>query len=179
MIIPGATLAKQNLVRGLLASSHQVQPCGIDLSLRRVLRWTSAATIDFDNTRRQGANTTEMPFDEKTSSLKLPSGAYLVEFNETVHIPLDAMGQLFVRSSLWRSGATLSAGLVDAGYEGAMGGLLDVRNPHGIVLIKNAKLGQISMHSLSEKVVGYDGIYQRASSLGIDQQAPTDSNKKL
>jgi dUTP pyrophosphatase len=119
-----------------------------------------------------------MPFDEKTSSLILPSGAYLVEFNETVHIPLDAMGQLFVRSSLWRSGATLSAGLVDAGYEGAMGGLLDVRNPHGITLIKNAKLGQISIHSLSEKVAGYGGIYQRASSVAAGQDGLTLSTKK-
>lgn len=177
MIIPGTTLFQRNLVRSVLAGS-QVQPCGIDLSLRRVLRWTSAATIDFDNTRRKGADATEMPFDEKTSSLILPSGAYLVEFNETVHIPLDAMGQLFVRSSLWRSGATLSAGLVDAGYEGAMGGLLDVRNPHGITLIKNAKLGQISIHSLSEKVAGYGGIYQRASSVAAGQDGLTLSTKK-
>jgi dUTP pyrophosphatase len=175
MIIPGATLVKRNLVRGVLANS-QVQPCGIDLSLRRVLRWKSAATIDFDNTRRKSAETAEVPFDEKTTSLVLTCGAYLVEFNETVHIPLDAMGQLFVRSSLWRSGVTLSAGLVDAGYEGAMGGLLDVRNPFGIILIKNAKLGQITMHSLPEKVTGYDGIYQRASSVAVGQQhGPTGS----
>lgn len=40
----------------------------------------------------------------------LESGAYLVEFNETVDVPLDLMGQIFVRSSLFRSGALLSAG---------------------------------------------------------------------
>lgn len=175
MIIPGSNLVQRNLVRGVLAAG-QVQPCGVDLSLRRVFRWTSAATIDFDNTQRKGADTIEIPFDGKT--LVLPSGAYLVEFNETVHIPLDAMGQLFVRSSLWRSGATLSAGLVDAGYEGAMGGLLDVRNPFGITLVKNAKLGQISMHSLSEKVTGYNGIYQSSSSVGAGQRQPLIGSTK-
>lgn len=34
------------------------------------------------------------------------------------------MGQLFVRSSLFRSGALVSAGVMDAGYQGAIGLLL-------------------------------------------------------
>jgi dUTP pyrophosphatase len=188
MIIPGARLLSRNLVRGLLSQS-QVQPCGVDLSLKRILRWTSPGTIDFSNTRRITASTLELPFDTTTDAVTLNQGAYLVEFNETVEIPLDAMGELFVRSSLWRSGATLSAGVVDAGYEGAMGGLLDVRNPFGLVLYRDAKLGQVCRHyyllfladkrsflivatsfqivmsTLSEKVQGYCGIYQRAKAM--------------
>lgn len=147
MIIPGARLVSRNLVRGLLSPS-QVQPCGVDLSLRKILRWTSPGAIDFSNTRRVTASTLEVPFDTTTDAVTLSQGAYLVEFNETVDIPLDAMGELFVRSSLWRSGATLSAGVVDAGYEGAMGGLLDVRNPFGLVLYRDAKLGQVCSRHL-------------------------------
>lgn len=76
---------------------------------------------------------------------------------------------MFVRSSLWRSGATLTAGVVDAGYEGALAALLDIKNPAGTVLHKDAKLGQIVMHQLEEKVAGYCGIYQfSGSSLGRD-----------
>ncbi|EJD46086.1 deoxyuridine 5'-triphosphate nucleotidohydrolase [Auricularia subglabra TFB-10046 SS5] len=171
MIIPGAHLITRNLVRGTLSSSQQCQPCGVDLSLRRVLRWTSAGAVDFDNTRRQAAHTAEVPFDEETQGIALRPGAYLVEFNETVSIPLDGMGQLFGRSSLWRSGVTLTSGLVDAGYEGAMGGLLDVRNPHGVTLFRNAKLGQIVIHTLTEPVAGYSGVYQ--SSAAIGRQAAT------
>jgi hypothetical protein len=78
------------------------------------------------------------------------------------------MGQVFVRSSL-RSGALLTAGVVDAGYEGAPGALLDVRNPAGLILCKDAKLGQIILHQLEERVAGYHGIYQfSASSPGRD-----------
>lgn len=44
------------------------------------------------------------------------SGSYLVEFNESVDVPLDLMGQIFVRSSLFRLGALLSAGVMDSGY---------------------------------------------------------------
>ena len=35
----------------------------------------------------------------------LKMGSYMVDFNEVVDVPLDLMGQVFVRSSLFRSGA--------------------------------------------------------------------------
>ncbi|KAM0464052.1 hypothetical protein ACHAO4_000779 [Trichoderma viride] len=169
MLLSGASIVNQGIVRNLQSALQQLQPCGVDLSLRRVLTWTSPATIDFDNSNRQAANTSELRFDKETATIKLRQGAYLVEFNETVSVPLDYMGQVFVRSSLWRSGATLTAGVVDAGYEGALGALLDVKNPAGILLYKDAKLGQIVMHQLEEKVAGYRGIYQfSGSSLGRD-----------
>lgn len=151
---------KRAAVRRLLSPAQQIQPCGVDVSLRRVLQWTSPATIDFDNTRRRSARTRELSYAAGKDEITLPRGCYLVEFNETVHIPLDCMGQLFVRSSLWRSGALLTAGVIDAGYEGALGALLDVRNREGLVLCRNAKLGQVALHRLDEEVVGYSGVYQ-------------------
>jgi dUTP pyrophosphatase len=63
----------------------------------------------------------------------------------------------------------LTAGVVDAGYEGALGAVLDVRNPAGIILCKDAKLGQFALHRLEKMVAGYHSIYQfSASSLGRD-----------
>ncbi|KAL6834451.1 dUTPase-like protein [Trichoderma camerunense] len=169
MLMSGASIVKQGIVRNLRSATKQLQPCGVDLTLHRVLAWTSPATIDFDNSHRQAANASELRFNKDTETIKLRQGAYLVEFNETVSVPLDYMGQVFVRLSLWRSGATLTAGVVDAGYEGALGALLDIKNPAGIVLHKDAKLGQIVMHQLEDKVAGYCGIYQfSGSSLGRD-----------
>lgn len=54
------------------------------------------------------------------------SGSYLVEFNESVDVPLDLMGQIFVRSSLFRLEALLSAGVMDSGYKGGVGAMLQV-----------------------------------------------------
>ena len=164
IMLSGASIVKRGIVRNLRSATQQVQPCGVDVSLRKVLQWTSSATIDFDNSRRQSAATSELPFSSKNNTLTLPQGAYLVEFNETVRIPLDCMGQVFVRSSLWRSGASLSAGVVDAGYEGALGALLDVRNPHGIVLHRDAKVGQVAVNKMEEEVAGYSGVYQSSTS---------------
>ncbi|KAK4161324.1 dUTPase-like protein [Cladorrhinum sp. PSN259] len=181
-MLSGASIIKQGIVRNLRSVSHQMQPCGVDLSLRRVIKWTSPATVDFDNSRRQvAAQAAEIPFSQSSAEIvKLAQGAYLVEFNETVDTPLDCMGQVFVRSSLWRSGATLAAGVVDSGYKGGLGALLDVRNPAGIILYRDAKLGQICFHRMEEKVDGYSGIYQNSvDSVGRDGKAPSSVDDLL
>jgi dUTP pyrophosphatase len=75
--------------------------------------------MDFNNTHRMTADTSPILFqhNDTGSFLNLTTGSYLIEFNETVNMHLDAMGQVFVRSSLWRSGATIQAGVMDSGYE--------------------------------------------------------------
>ena len=122
--------------------------------------------IDFDNSRRKIAVTKVVPFSECGSpSIFLPAGAYTVEFNEWVDMPLDVMGQVFPRSSLWRSGATISTGVVDSGYVGALGAQLQVWNAQGLQLYAQARLAQIVCHKMEEKVEGYDGVYQESQSL--------------
>src|SRR4051794_19219730 len=100
MILSGLEVVSRHLVRNLGHVTQQQQPCGIDLTLRQVSRWTSAATIDFDNTKRQAAKTSSLPFDEANHIITLQPGAYLIDFNETVHIPRNCMGSVFPRSSL-------------------------------------------------------------------------------
>ncbi|EED12341.1 dUTPase, putative [Talaromyces stipitatus ATCC 10500] len=177
MILTGRRILTQNFVRSLLQPTHQQQPCGIDLTLRQISKWTSAATIDFSNTQRQAAKTSLLEFTTTAFSqeegIKLEPGAYLVDFNESVRIPLNCMASVFPRSSLWRNGVGIVAGVVDAGYEGAMGAMMDVRNPEGVVLHKNAKVAQIVFCEMTESVKeGYKGVYQFAGeSVGRDGTA--------
>lgn len=169
MILSGLEVVTRQLVRNLQHVAQQQQPCGVDLTLHQVSEWTSAASIDFNNTKRQAAKTSSLPFDSISHAITLQPGAYLVDFNETVQIPRNCMGSVFPRSSLWRSGVGIAAGVVDAGYEGAMGALLEVMNPNGVVLYQNAKLAQIVFEELGETVKGYNGIYQSStSSVGRD-----------
>lgn len=164
MILSGLEIVTRQLVRNLRHVAQQQQPCGVDLSLRQVSKWTSAATIDFDNSKRQAAQTSNLPFDNTNHTIRLQPGAYLIDFNETVEIPRNCMATVFSRSSLWRSGVGISAGVVDAGYQGAVGALMEVKNPNGIVLHKNAKLAQIVFEQMGETVEGYSGIYQSSTS---------------
>ncbi|KAJ5149220.1 hypothetical protein N7448_000798 [Penicillium atrosanguineum] len=166
MILSGTQILSRSLVQGLLNTSLQLQPCGIDLTLRQISLWSTPATIDFSNANRKAAKTSILQFEDK---ITLKPGSYLIDFNETVKVPRNCMASVFPRSSLWRSGVGISAGVVDAGYQGAMGALMDVRNPLGVVLYKDAKLAQIVFEELGEMVDGYKGVYQGAGcSVGRD-----------
>lgn len=171
MILPGRIIAQRGVLTNLRSHTHQIQPCGIDLTLKRVLTWTSPGTIDFDNSQRQVARTSELPFESSnttttttttkpTDCLHLPTGSYLIEFNERVAMPLDLMGQIFVRSSLFRSGALVHAGVMDSGYEGPVGAMLQVVNPEGLRVLRGAKVAQMVVSGMSEGVgKGYVGVY--------------------
>jgi len=191
MIIPGRTALQRRIIENVRSASQQVQPCGVDLTLKRVMTWQSKATIDFDNQHRKTAKTTEFPFlrdpgakiniTEPLATTLCPNssqspgdvdslgtadyvdldfGSYLVEFNEKVNMPLDVMGQILVRSSLFRSGALVHAGVMDSGYKGVVGAMLQVVNPHGLRLLRDAKLAQMIFQQMSEPVEGYSGVYQ-------------------
>ena len=200
MILPGYKIIPR-IISNTRNSKIQTQPCGVDLTLKRIRAWKTAGTIDFDNSLREMAQTETVPFTlshhlknskPKNSSLtqdahahepateesnattlkidgeesssaeaaRLSPGAYLIDFNETITTPRDAMGQLFVRSSLFRSGCLLSAGVMDSGYRGAIGGLLQVLNPHGVVLYRDARLAQMVFLGMAEEVEGYRGGFQ-------------------
>jgi dUTP pyrophosphatase len=161
----------------------------VDLTLKRIKAWTSPGSVDFDNSLRLNASTLEVSFrshhehlqelaiskyptmlerharESHEESIMLEPGAYLIEFNEKVDVPSHLMGQMFVRSSLFRSGALLSAGVMDSGYQGLVGAMLQVLNPHGLLLFQNARLPQMVFHHTSEPVEGYSGHYQGSESV--------------
>lgn len=173
MILPGRIAYARGILSNIRCSKTQVQPCGIDLSLKQVLTLTSSGCIDFSNSQRQTSASTTVPFDtsridlhnEILPSVHLQQGNYLVEFNELIHMPLDIMGQIFVRSSLFRSGAQINAGVMDSGYEGVIGAMLTVGNPFGLRLYKDARLAQMVFHQLTEPTESYDGQYQARRTL--------------
>lgn len=81
-----------------------------------------------DNSTQQTAGP-----DHKTPSefIDLPCDSFLVEFHERVDIPLDLMGQ---RSSLVRFGVLIHASVMDSGYKGPIGAMMQVVNPHGLTI---------------------------------------------
>lgn len=191
MIIPPTFIISHNIIRNLISPALQVQPCGIDLTISRVFRVRSAGIVDFDNSRRVAAAHTEeivwpgvspsatadtiIPPRLKSSRtggeteeaqsplLHLPQSTYRITFNETVRMPLDIMGAIYTRSSLWRSLAWVEAGVMDAGYEGGIGAALVVSNEAGLWVGRNAKVAQMvfwRMEEGNEGGRGYGGVYQ-------------------
>lgn len=162
MIIPGKEIFKKNIISNIIDKNLQCQPCGIDLTLKGVHSWESKTTIDFDNSQRKQSHRKLIPFDHEDRIL-LKEGAYLIEFNEKINVPLNMMGQLFVRSSLFRNGCFIIAGVIDAGYKGGLGAMLHIVNPYGVEFLRNARICQCVISQMKDKVVGYSGVYQNSN----------------
>lgn len=184
-MLTGASILKRGILRNLISATEQLQPCGVDLTLRRVRRWTSTPILDFDGSTWRAANTRELQFADNTAPqdtaydsagdrvacLRLGPGAYLVDFNESCRMPPGYAGQIFARSSVWRSGAGLAAGVVNAGYDGSLGAVLEVKHKFGVLLRRDAKMAQFVVHRMEEEEgeEGEGGVAQ--GDRGIDQNA--------
>ncbi len=153
--------ARPPLVEGLLAPLEQVQPNGIDLTLREIASLCSRGQIGVANTERRLSGLTPMSLPDH-DYLDLTPGSYLITFNEIVHLPKDIMALGRPRSSLLRCAVNIHTAVWDAGYEGRSQALLVVNNPHGFRLTRNARLMQLVFIRLTEETPeGYSGIFQR------------------
>lgn len=159
MILPKEHILKSNFIFDFL-SEEQFQPAGVDLTLKKVFALKGMGRIDFDNSERKISRAEELKF-LKGGWIKLGLGAYKVSFNEYIKIPHDMVALVFPRSSLLRCGATLHTAVWDPGYEGRGEMLLTVHNKSGVMVKRNAKIGQIVFVRLVEKTgEGYKGVYK-------------------
>jgi len=150
----------QALVESMIDTKMQTQMCGIELTLNRVERFTSAGAVAFDNSERKLPQTEPIDFDP-SGWIDLSPGSYLVTFNEIVNIPKDVAALARARSTLQRCGASLETALWDPGYRGRSQSLLVVYNPQGLRLKKNARLMQLVFMRLEKEAEKtYSGKYQ-------------------
>lgn len=150
----------RSLVEGAIDLEKQTQMCGMELTMQKIERFTSAGAVAFDNIERVLPSTDALDFDS-SGWIDLAPGAYLVTFNEIVNIPRDVAAMARARSTLLRCGASLETALWDPGYRGRSQSLLVVHNPQGLRLKKNARLMQLiflRLENEAEKL--YSGKYQ-------------------
>ena len=149
------------LVEGLRDLRDQVQPNGIDLTLRSAAWFGSPGQIGVTAAERILSATAELEFDSEGWAHLAP-GPYLITLNEVVHLPKGIMALAWPRSSLLRCGVFIHNAVWDAGYEGRSQCLLTVINPHGFRVARDSKVLQMVFFTLTQTVAeGYQGKYQR------------------
>jgi len=147
------------LVSEWISLQEQLQPSGIDLTVREVAAYTSGGVITRDNRERSISGIRVLEFGER-NRIHLPAGAYLLTYNEIVNLPLGLMALALPRSSLLRSGAAVHTAVWDPGYCGRAQSMLSVYNPAGFTLEKDARVVQLVFFTLEETGEGYRGVYQ-------------------
>lgn len=153
MALPGDKV-KSN-VRGYVDFNLQLQPNGLDLTVKRIFKFKGLGSISLSSKELPEYEEVEWEGEEIT----LKPGAYLIEFNEIVKVPVDQVGMVFPRSSLLRMGCDLRGALWDSGYEGRSKSLLVVYNT--LKIKRNARIGQLVFFKvLGEVEKPYSGEYQ-------------------
>jgi dUTP pyrophosphatase len=148
------------LVENLADVEQQLQPNGIDLTVREVAMLDSPGCISTRNESRVLSSTSPLVFDG-LGKLDLLPGPYVVTCNEIVHLPKNVMALAKPRSSLLRCGVSVHTAVWDAGYSGRSQSLMVVYNPQGFRIYKNARFIQLVFFHLTQEVTeGYQGIFQ-------------------
>ena len=148
------------LIEGYVNLEEQVQPNGIDLTLREVALLQSSGKIAVKDSQRLVSNLAPLVFDG-LDFVDLAPGAYVITYNEIVHLPKNVMALATPRSSLLRCGVTINTAVWDAGYSGRSQSLMVVYNPQGFRLQRNARIVQLVFFQLTRETEGYHGAYQR------------------
>ncbi len=147
------------LLEGIRDRATQIQPCGVDLTVRTVSRFDSPGAMGYDNADRTLASTTPLPWSD--GWLELPAGPYHIVYNEQVNLPGDIMALAYPRSSLMRCGVTVYSAVWDPGYSGRAEALLLVHNPHGFRLKQGARVVQLVFTRLAAPVGSrYEGRFR-------------------
>jgi dUTP pyrophosphatase len=148
------------LVDGILDNRQQIQPNGIDLTMKEIALFASPGKIGTENESRILSDTAPLVFDDLNIVDLLP-GCYLVTCNEVVNLPNNIMALARPRSSLLRCGVSIHTAVWDAGYSGRSQSLLVVYNPQGFKIRKNSRFLQLVFFCLNGEVTeGYKGIFQ-------------------
>ena len=147
------------LVEGWINLDEQVQPNGIDLTLREVALPQTPGRITVENSQRMVSDLALLVFDG-LECIDLIPGVYIITFNEIVHLPKNVMALATPRSSLLRCGVTVNTAVWDAGFSGRSQSLLVVYNTQGFRVQRNARVVQLVFMELTQGTEGYHGIYQ-------------------
>ena len=163
-------LSKEDILKMLKASppladnlfdiQQQVQPNGIDLTLKEIALLSSSGSLGLNNESRALSSTSPLVFDG-LGRIDLLPGCYLVTYNEVVNIPRNIIALATPRSSLLRCGVSIHSAVWDAGYSGRSQSLMMVYNPRGFRIYRNARIIQMVFFLSSREVAqGYQGIFQ-------------------
>lgn len=151
---------KPPLVADMPDKKSQVQPNGIDLTIKEISMFSSAGTIAVDNKDRVLSSVSPLIFDG-LDRLDLLPGCYLITCNEIVNLPRNIMALAYPRSSLLRCGVSVHTAVWDAGYSGRSQSQMVVYNPQGIRIYRNARFIQLVFFYLNKEVEeGYKGVFQ-------------------
>jgi dUTP pyrophosphatase len=151
-------LILNDLISDCVNVDKQLTPNGFDLTVANVFQFCSRGELGFDNEQRILPEIRQIEWTN--GFIELQQGCYKIRTNESIKMPLDLIAIARPRSSLLRSGVTVSTGVWDAGFNGKSECLLSVHNSNGFKIWKNARIIQLVFMKTRQVQEGYKGIFR-------------------
>lgn len=147
--------------------------CGFDLCLGKVHRIAGKGFMGLEE--RDSAKSTQiLEFDpsKKQSILIQPGESFLVTTREKVNMPQNLTANMWLRSTLYRSGIILSGGNIAPGYSGELSFLLFNVGKAEMEIELGARIVHIMFFEVDGKTNGYRGQWNggRISTSKPEQQ---------
>lgn len=165
---------KNNLVENLCERElTNPEGCGFDLCLGKVHKISGRGFMGL--LERDSADSNQiLEFDsEKKQSIVIkPGESYLATTNEKVNMPTDLTANMWLRSTLYRSGIILSGGNISPGYCGELSFLLYNAGQAEMEIEFGARIVHIMFYEINGKTAAYRGQWKggRVSSKGKEVQ---------
>lgn len=155
--------AQQILDQGIVIPSEYSKPAqvGIDLSLASVHKCSVGSVVFQDKTHIDPTGFTEVQTDyiNGKECWVLEPGTYSITFNEGCKIPANAAAFIIHRSSLYRTGTSITSPVWDPGFETQQMGTVMIVNVK-LTVEKNARVAQMIVHTTAGNAELYDGQFQ-------------------
>jgi len=152
------------MVTDYINLERQLQPNGFDLTVSEIFEIEEGGVLE-EGTKVSLKMTKKYIFlfysaTECKPYFFLDKGAYLVKFNETIHLPKNVSALTIQRSSLMRMLAHTQVGSWDAGYRGRGFSMLIVNNLDGVKIEENVRIVQMHFFKVGKVLKKYSGYYQ-------------------
>lgn len=140
-----------------------IQPNAVDLRIQDILHINGIGT-DGKGWIEIGENLPKQFIDRYEEAkfsdrvFMAPGEAYEIVSKHNVKIPEGMCGWLVIRSTFARNGCLLGNGIYDAGYEGAIGGIIHNLSRAPIQVSRGTRFAQFIMAS-AETAHTYNGYY--------------------
>lgn len=156
-------LVKENYLVENLCDKEFNNPtgAGFDLRINEIFELTSGGMLGIHE-RHTPETEAILKFDGKEGKfINLePNKWYVVQTVEKVNCPKNLVGFIFPRSTLYRSGLLLRAGVVDPGYSGKLAfGLINL-NDASFRLEMGSRIANISFFEVKGNTNLYQGKWQ-------------------
>ena len=156
-------LVKENKLVENLCSRELTNPegCGFDLCLGKVHQISGKGFMGL--TERDSADAEqllEFDPDKKESILIKPGESYLVTTKEKVNMPANLTANMWLRSTLYRSGIILSGGNIAPGYCGELSFLLFNAGKAEMEIELGARIVHIMFFEINGETAEYRGQWK-------------------